>query len=117
MNTGTHDDTPETRRRRARGRARLKALGIDVDTLTREQIRHAYEALRQAYIDTAEDGRHFEPVHAGGDPFNGACAHSRYGLLVDAIRDWSGGTWPDGWPHHRIAWPTRHERAAGLRGR
>lgn len=112
------DAAAETARRRAkaRGRARLKALGIDVDTLTPEQIRHAYETHRQAYIDTAEAGRHYEPVHADGDPLSGACAHSRYGLLIDAIKDWHGGAHPAGWAPPRIKWPTRHERAAGIRG-
>ena len=109
------DDTPERRRAKARGRARLKALGIDVDLLTHDQIRHAYETLRQAYIDMAEAGRHMEPVRIDGDPLSGACMHARYGQLVDAIRDFHGGH-PEGWSAPRITWPTHHERAAGKRG-
>lgn len=115
MNTGTHEDTPETRRRRARGRARLKALGIDVDTMTAEQIRQTYEAIRQAYIDTAEQGRHYEPVHIDGDPLTGACLAARHGMLTQALTDYFGA-WPDDFPHHRVKWPTHHERAAGERG-
>lgn len=84
-----HDEIAQ-RKAKARGRARLKALGIDVDTLTHEQIREAYEAYRAAYIDAAEAGRHMEPVRIDGDPLSGACAHARYGQLVDALRDWGG---------------------------
>jgi hypothetical protein len=105
------------RKAKARGRARLKALGIDVDTLTHEQIREAYETYRQAYIDMAEAGRHMEPVRIDGDPLSGACFHSRYGQLIDAIRDFHGGQHPEGWSPPRVKWPTHHERAAGMRGK
>jgi hypothetical protein len=115
--TDTQPDDPETRRRRARGRARLKALGIDVDTLDHEQIRDAYETLRAAYIDMAEAGAHMEPIRIDGDPLYGACLHSRYGQLVDAIRDWNEGRHPEGWSPPRITWPTHQERAAGMRGK
>jgi len=111
------DDTPERRRAKARGRARLKALGIDVDTLTHEQIREAYEAYRQAYIDTAEAGQHMEPVRIDSDPLSGASMHARWGMLTAALKDYHGGQHPDGWSHPRISWPTHHERAAGRRGR
>lgn len=109
----------ETARRRAktRGRARLRALGIDVDTLTTEQVHEAFEAYRAAYIDTAEAGRHMEPIRNDRDPLSGACLHSRYGLLADAIRDWAGGTHPEGWSPPRVVWPTHEERRNGARGR
>lgn len=113
---GHEIDEAETRRRRNRGRARLKALGIDVDTIDREQVRQAYEAHRQAYIDTAEAGRHLEPVRIDGDPLSGACMHARHGMLSAALADYYG-THPDGWPPPRITWPTHQERAAGRRGR
>ncbi len=110
-----HADTSERRRAKARGRARLKALGIDVDTLNHDQIRHAYETLRAAYIDMAEAGRHMEPVRIDGDPLSGASMHARMGMLRDAIKDMYGQH-PQGWSHPRITWPTHHERAAGKRG-
>lgn len=109
-------DSPEQRRRKARGRARLKALGIDVGVMDHDQIRRAYETLRAAYIDMAEAGRHMEPVRIDGDPLSGACMHARWGQLVDAIKDFHGGTHPEGWSPPRIKWPTHHERAAGKRG-
>lgn len=113
----TEDPQAEAARRRAkaRGRARLKALGIDVDVMNHDQIRHAYETLRQAYIDLAEAGQHMEPVHIDGDPLSGACMAARHGMLAQALIDYLG-TWPEDWPHHRIKWPTHHERAAGKRG-
>lgn len=110
------DDSPERRRAKARGRARLRALGIDVDVLDHDQIRHAYETLRQAYIDMAETGRHMEPVRIDGDPLSGASMHARWGMLTQAISDAFAGH-PEGWSHPRITWPTHHERAAGKRGR
>jgi hypothetical protein len=103
------------RRAKARGRARLKALGIDVDTLTHEQVRDAYETLRAAYVDMAEAGRHMEPVRIDGDPLSGACAHARHGMLAAALADYFNGH-PEGWSHPRVKWPTHHERAAGMRG-
>jgi hypothetical protein len=118
MDALTDAAAAETARRRAkaRGRARLKVLGIDVDTLTHEQVREAYEALRAAYIDMAEAGQHMEPVRIDGDPLSGACMHARHGFLIDAVRDWAGGRHPDGWSPPRITWPTHQERAAGMRG-
>jgi len=110
------DDSPERRKAKARGRARLKALGIDVDTMTHEQIREAYEAYRQAYIDTAEAGQHMQPIRVDGDPLSGACLHARWGMLTEALAHWAGQH-PEGWPPPRIQWPTHHERAAGKRGR
>lgn len=103
------------RRAQARGKARLKALGIDVDTMTTEQVRHAYEGYRQAYIDTAEAGQHMEPVRIDGDPLSGACMHSRWGMLVEAIKHAYNGH-PEGWSPPRVKWPTHQERAAGMRG-
>lgn len=99
-----------------RGKRRLKALGIDVDTMTLAEVREAYEAYRAAYIDMAEAGRHFEPIRADGDPLSGACFHARHGMLVDAIRDAFNGH-PDGWSPPRVTWPTPEERRRGVRGR
>ena len=45
-----------------------------------------------------------------GDPFPGACLHSRVGFLVDALKDWFD-EWPAGWSHHRITWPGPGEHA------
>lgn len=117
MTVNAHDaDDTARRRAKTRGRARLKALGIDVDTLDHEQIRDAYETLRAAYIDMAEAGRHMEPVRIDGDPLSGACMHARWGMITAAVAD-AYGTHPDGWSPPRIQWPTHHERAAGQRGR
>lgn len=116
MTVNAHDaDDTARRRAKARGRARLKVLGIDVDTLDHEQIRDAYETLRAAYIDMAEAGRHMEPVRIDGDPLSGACAHARHGMLVSALEAYFGKH-PEGWSPARIQWPTHHERAAGQRG-
>lgn len=102
--------------RALRGKRRLKALGIDVDIMDQAQIRQAYETYRQAYIDMAEAGQHFEPMRADGDPLSGACFHARYGQLIDAIHDWAG-THPEGWSPPRVTWPTPAERRMGKRGR
>lgn len=109
-------DETARRRAQARGRARLQALGIDVDALTRDQVRDAYETLRAAYIDTAEAGRHMEPIRVEGDPLYGACAHARHGMLTEALADYFGAH-PEDWSPPRVKWPTHHERAAGQRGR
>lgn len=103
-------------RSQARGRARLRALGIDVETMTAEQVRHAYETLRQAYIDMAEAGQHMEPVRIDGAPLSGASMHSRWGMLTEAVAHFYGQH-PAGWSPPRIKWPTHQERAAGVRGR
>lgn len=108
-------DEAEQRRRQARGRARLRALGIDVDQMSHEQIREAYEGYRSAYIDIAEQGRHLEPLHIEGDPLTGATAHARWGMLTAALADALGGH-PEAWSPPQIKWPTHHERAAGKRG-
>jgi hypothetical protein len=101
-----------------RGKRRLRALGIDVDELGHDGVREAYEAYRAAYIDTAEAGRHFEPLRTEGDPLSGACFHSKWGMLTDALKaafGWSET--PDGWSPHRVTWPTPEERRRGMRGR
>lgn len=110
------DDTPERRRAKARGKARLKALGIDVDQMSHDEIRRAYEAYRTAYIDTAESGRHMEPVRGDRDPLSGATVHARWGMLVQALEALYGRH-PHDWPPARIAWPTHRERQAGARGK
>lgn len=101
-----------------RGKRRLKALGIDVDELGHDGVREAFEAYRAAYIETAEAGRHFEPMRTDGDPLSGACLHSRWGMLVEALKaafNWTET--PDGWSSHRVTWPTPAERKMGVRGR
>ena len=104
--------------RALRGKRRLKALGIDPDIMDQAQIRQAYETYRQVYIDMAEAGKHFEPIRADEDPLSGACLHSRWGMLVQALMDAHGWTeTPDGWSSHRVRWPTPEERRMGVRGR
>jgi hypothetical protein len=99
-----------------RGKRRLKALGIDVDIMDHDQIRQAYETFRAAYIDMAEAGRHFEPMRVEGDPLSGACLHSRYGMLIESLKDMLGAH-PEGWSPPRVTWPTPAERRTGMRGR
>lgn len=99
-----------------RGKRRLKALGIDVDELGHDGVREAFEAYRAAYIETAEAGRHFEPMRADGDPLSGACLSARWGMLCDAVRHMYGQH-PDGWSPPRVTWPTPAERRMGKRGR
>lgn len=99
-----------------RGKRRLKALGIDADIMDHDQIRQAYETFRQAYIDMAEAGRHFEPIRVDGDPLSGACFHSKWGMLCDALRHMYGQH-PAGWSPPRVTWPTPAERRTGVRGR
>lgn len=98
-----------------RGKRRLKALGIDVDEIGHGGVREAFEAYRAAYIETAEAGRHFEPMRADGDPLSGACLHARYGMAISAISDYFG-THPEGWSPPRVTWPTPEERRRGMRG-
>ena len=108
-------DEAARRKAKARGAARLKALGIDIDTLDHEQVRQAYETYRAAYIDMAEAGQHMEPVRIDGDPLGGACMHARWGMITQAIFDAFNGH-PEGWSPPRVKWPTHQERAAGMRG-
>ena len=96
-----------------RARKRLQALGIDPDTMDREQIRAAYESWRAAYIEVATAGRHMERITRDGDPLSGACLHARYGMLTDSIKDLYGEH-PAGWSHPRIAWPGPGERATTI---
>lgn len=99
-----------------RGKRRLKALGIDVDELGHDGVREAYEAFRAAYIETAEQGQHFDPIRAADDPLSGACAHARWGMLTQALSDHLGAH-PADWSPPRVAWPTPEERRRGARGR
>jgi hypothetical protein len=99
-----------------RGKRRLRALGIDLDMMTLEEVREAYEAYRAAYIDMAEQGKHFQPIHGDDDPLSGACLHARWGFLTDALTHYYG-THPEGWSPPRVTWPTPAERRMGVRGR
>jgi hypothetical protein len=99
-----------------RGKRRLRALGIDPDIMDHEQVRQAYETFRRAYIDMAEAGRHFEPMHIEGDPLSGACLAARWGMLCDAVNHMYGQH-PEGWSPPRVKWPNPEERRRGVRGR
>lgn len=115
LTDGTAAAEAARRRAKARGRARLKALGIDVDQMSHQQIRQAWESARAAYINHANAGLHLNPMLLDGDPMPGACLHARVGALRDAIRDWYGQH-PADWSPAQIAWPTHQEHAAGKSG-
>lgn len=106
------DEVTERRWRQARAKARLKALGVDVETMPREQIRRMWESVRASYVNNATAGLHFEPMNLDGDPLPGACLHARVGVFVDALREVMG-EWPADWPHHRIDWPRPGQDPAG----
>lgn len=108
---GTAAAEAARRRAKARGRARLKALGIDVDQMSHQQIRQAWESARAAYINTAAAGLHLDPMLLDGDPLPGACLHARFGILRDSLKNWYGEH-PDGWSSPRIDWPAPGEQHA-----